>query len=658
MYQQAAFAYDVPWDDRKTLVTTGEQFESMLRQLHEQPLRIFDHETSGLEWWKHAQSCGLGLGIFDSQGVRSWYVPYRHLTGEQQLDINRISPAIRQLFSEQHVTWIAHHLKFDEHFNRKEGWFIAGKRYCTQMGARLYNENLPIALKKRAQLDLKLHWAGDWEKRLDAEINRLTKARRMGKREYLKQFGYAETPIDLCGFYACYDVDFTGQLHTLYELRGQISSRYPRIWQNEMELLEALCDMEEYGAPVDVPYLEQLRQNLTEHTENLWRDLAQMLQWSMFNIGSDKELQAFLYERLRIPVTRRTKKGNNPSVENELLEEVAHIHPAIPLIIDWRVAEKIRTTWTDSILDKLDSNHVLHGQLQNDGTNTGRLSSNSPNLQNFVSDNDDRAVRFSGRKLEDGGIDPWSVRRAFVCKKTADGRTMPRLLFDYSQIELRCIAHYTKDPIMVETYLEGGDIHARTQCEVGSLLTGEPVPRRLAKIVAFGLSYCMTAAGLSRQSGMGMGESEQFLDAFFQRYRGVATYRDVFWAKVRSQRNQFTNMFGRPRRVPGLTSTVGWQRRRAERQAFGTLIQGTAAQLTKEGIVRIHKWLQQSGIDAHLVSTVHDEVWLDTDPSCLTVVVPKVKQLMEDFPEFHPIPIVVDGQYTVTNWAEKQDLPK
>ena len=657
MYQQAAFGHDIPWDDRKTLVTTGEQFEAMLRQVRAANVRVFDHETSGLAWFQHARSCGLALGVFDAQGVRAWYVPYRHQTHEPQLDIERISPAFRELFAEPHVLWIAHNLKFDEHINRCEGWTINGGRYCTQTAARLYNENQLTALKKRAHLDLGHHWAGDWEKLLDAEVNRLAKSRRMKKTEYKALYGYAETPIDLCGFYACYDVDFAGQLYAFYEGRHSLSTTYPRIWQNEMELLEALCDMEEYGMPIDVGYLDQLGNQLTEVCQRLGKELSHMLQWAMFNIGSDKELRSFLYDRLRFPVTLQTKSGL-PSVEADVLEDNLEVHPAIPLILEWRTAQKIRTTWTQSILNKLDANHILHGQLKNEGTNTGRLSSSEPNLQNFATDDDDRAQAFSGRRLEDGGVDPWSVRRAFVMRTCADGRVMPRLYFDYSQIELRVMAYYTRDPIMVETYQTGGDIHSRTAREVGSLLTGEPIPRRPAKVINFGLSYCMSALGLARNAKISQEEAEKFLDAFFQRYRGIESYRETFWTKCRFQNNSFVNMFGRPRRIPNLTDQRGWARRRAERQAFGTLIQGTAAQLTKESITRVHQWLKsRPDIDARLVSTVHDEIWLDVDPSCLTVVVPKVKQLMESFPEFGDIPIVVDGQYSTTNWAEKVSLP-
>ena len=156
MIQTAAFPHDVPWDDSKALVTTGDAFEAMVRQLSEARIRVFDHETSGLAWWQHSESCGLALACHDSgtsTGWRCWYVPYRHRTGEVQLELSRIAPTFAHLFAEPHVTWIAHNFRFDEHMNRREGWYINGSRYDTLTAARLYNENISLELKRRAQSD-------------------------------------------------------------------------------------------------------------------------------------------------------------------------------------------------------------------------------------------------------------------------------------------------------------------------------------------------------------------------------------------------------------------------------------------------------------------------------------------------------------------------
>ncbi len=649
--QTTAFGYPVPQDPRKELVTTGDQFERMYRQLEATKLRCFDHETSGLSWWQHAESCGIAFSCLDDHGIMSWYVPYRHATGERQLELPRIAPSIQRLFADPFADWTAHNLKFDEHMNRREGWHIAGKRYCTQMAARLYDENRLIALKYRAATDLGILNAHTWEDKLEAEVVRLSKLRRMGKKLYKARFGYSEIPIDLAGYYACHDVDYAMQLRLFYERWG-LSSHYERIWTTEMQLIEVLCDMEEWGMPIDVPYLQQLGVVLDQRMAQLEQQL-----WALgidrFELGSDDQLRRFLYgydRSLRLPITKKTRSGA-PSVEGEVIELFREAHPSMALIIEWRNAAKIRNTWTDSILEKLDANHILHGQLRSDGTNTGRLASSGPNLHNFAHDDDDRALLYSGKTVEDGGVDPWSIRRAFVMRPG-----MPRLYFDYSQIELRMIAWYTRDPIMVETYLQGGDIHERTQHEIGAMLGTAPIKRRPAKVINFGISYCMGEKGLSRQAKIPIQLAKRFMSAFLSRYPQVVKYRQSFWHQCRLQGNQFTNIFGRRRWLPNLSNGEQWQINRAERQAFGSLIQGTAAELNKESLVRLHQWIRSEGLPIRLVSTVHDDIWLDCPQELVAYAHPRIKQIMEHYPEFAPIPTPVDGQYSTTNWAEKADL--
>ena len=654
--QVAAFSYEVPQDPMKQLVTTGEHFEQMMRQLWDNPTRIFDHETSGLRWWMpdRGRSCGIAFGCFEGNRVKSWYVPTRHLTGEVQLDISLIQQPVQQIFADPYATWIAHHLKYDDHIGRREGWYIGGSRYCTQMAARLYDPNSLVGLKKRAHSDLGIAQADLWEKRLDVEIKRLAKARKLNIRPYKDQFGYAEVSITLAGHYACHDIDYTGSLWQLYESKG-LSSFYSRVWPTEMGLNEALADMEEYGQPINVEYLEDLRDRLTMVTSTLLEQIQQKIGNKNFNPGSDPEVRELIYERLGAPKFKKTKGGDNWSVDREVLEAYENLNPVMPILKTWREAEKIRTTWTDSILTSVDANHILHGSFKPDGTATGRLSSSDPNLQNFIHDSDDRAVKHTGKKVEDGGVDPWSIREAFTMRKVG-GLVIPRLAFDYSQIELRVLTWFSQEPNMVDAYLRNQDIHERTQDEVEKL-TGRRPPRRRAKVAVFGIVYGLTESGLARQAKISLEEAASFMDAFFHQYTSINPFRKKFWVECRMRGNGYMNPFGRTRSLPWLSSSVDWQRRSAERRLFGALIQGTAGELTKESIVRIHRWIKESGSGARLVGTIHDEISIDCPPGELTIVAPKVKQLMEDYPEFHPIPIVVNGEYSTVNWAHKYPLP-
>jgi DNA polymerase-1 len=656
MFQAAAFPYQVPTDPRKTLVTTSEQFEQMMRQLWDNQVRVFDHETSGLAWWKGSRSCGVGFGVIDQEGTRAWYVPYRHLTTEPQLDIKRINLPIKRLFADPHATWVGHHLKFDDHFNRREGWPILGQRYCTQMAGHLRNENMPKKLEKRAEYELGYTQEETtyWQQKVLFEVKRLAKSRRMNVTPYKDIFGYSEVSPTLLGYYGCHDIDWTGQLWVHYEREG-MATKFPRIWPTEMALNEVLADMEEWGQPIDVNYLEELRDKLTLITRTLKAHFHETIGTTTIDPGSDADVRRFLYEWCRAPRTIKTR-NDAWSVSREVLEENEILHPGITILMRWREANKILTTWTDSILNALDSNNILHGNFRPDGTKTGRLSSSDPNLQNFIKDDDDRAVEHSGSTVEDGGIDPWSVRQAFVMRPEDAVNRMIRLYFDYSQIELRTLTWYTREPNMMDAYLSGQDIHERTRDEIEALTSRRP-SRRLAKIINFGLVYGMTAQGMARQARVSEQEAQFFLDAFFQQYVGIDPYRQHFWAQSRMRGNRCMNIFGRVRTITNLDHPVGWMRRRAERQHFGSLIQGTAGELTKESLVRIHRWIKDTGSDARLVTTIHDDIGIDSPVRELTKIVPAVRGMMEDFPEFYPIPVLVDGEYSTENWAHKHKLP-
>jgi DNA polymerase-1 len=627
-----------------------ESLYAMKAFLESRPVLVFDTETSGVDWFKDASICGIALGSWDVSGVlHSYYIPFRHRTPECQLELSVVGPVVRELLGCPNTLKVAHNLKFDEHMVRKEGWDLCGPRYDTMIAARLYDENRNAALKGRAVEDLGRKDAVDYENRIKAEIARLAKMHGMGLTEYKSKYGYSQLNIPLCGTYACFDIEFTAELYQLYE-QFNISRVYDRIWTTEMDLTSVLCDMEQQGMVIDVPYLESLRDALGGVLAALEDSIQHQLGGVTVNIGSDAELRKFLTKRLGLRLTKKTK-GGQFAVDKDVLSQFVSSHPVLQQIIDWKEAEKLYSTYTRSILERLDKNQVLHTDFQQVGTFTGRLSCMNPNLQNQPSDSDDRAVKYTGKKLEEGGVDPWSIRRAY-CNKGAE---WVRLLFDYSQIELRVLAFYTRDPVMVDAYMNNEDIHSRTSMEVFG--TKEKAKRRLAKVINFGLSYGMAEQGFAAQTGITLAEATEYLQIFFERYKGIPEFKAKFYEEVRQNNGYFQTIFGRPRRIPNILSPDDFLRKQAERRAMATLIQGSAAELTKESLVRVSHYLKQERLPAYLVSTVHDELQLDCHVSVLTPVCRKIKQLMEDFPEFSPIPIVVDGEYTVTNWAEKIPLP-
>ena len=225
-----------------------------------------------------------------------------------------------------------------------------------------------------------------------------------------------------------------------------------------------------------------------------------------------------------------------------------------------------------------------------------------------------------------------------------------------SQIELRVLAFYSRDSVLVDAYQKGEDIHTRTSMEVFG--TADKAMRRRAKVINFGLSYVMGPGGLARQIKVSREEAEQYMRRFFERYSGVSAFRQQFWAYVTGQRGFFQNLFGRPRRVVGILSKNPEISIPAQRQAIASLIQGTAAELTKESLVRISQFIRAEKLPAKLVATVHDEIQIDCPAEVLSQVARGVKERMEAFPEFAPIPILVDGSYSTESWASKQALPK
>lgn len=640
----------LPYSD-KQLVLTGDHFQAMINFLKSSPALVFDFETSGLEYFKHASACGIALAGWDrsTSNLYNFYVPFRHQTGEPQLDLSLISPAIRELLGNESQIKVAHNLKFDEHMARKEGWAVKGPRYDTMIAARLFDENRRVALKYRALTDLNRSDADYWETLLNKQVSALAAAAKMKVGQYRSLFGYSQIFTYYAGAYACFDVEFTAGLYCKYE-NLNLSNYYKRIWQTEMNLTEVLCDMEEFGLPIDVEYLEQLRSVLRKSQKQLSFQIDRYLSGRSFNLNSEDELRTFLQRDLGIKLTKTTKTGRL-AVDNTVLEFFSDLYPVLRLIMKWREAEKLVSTYTTSILDRLDVNNILHPDFNQVGTNTGRFSAKNPNLQNQPGDSNARAKEFSGKGLEDGGIDPWSIRRAFVNR----GKGWVRLFFDYSQIELRVLAYYSQDPIMVKAFLEGEDIHTRTSLEVFNRKDKDS--RSMAKRINFGLSYGMTAKGLSRQIKRSENEAEDYLRKFDERYSGIDNFRRSLFNYIRNNKCQFRNLFGRTRRIPKIVSDKGYERGRSERQAIATIVQGTAAEIMKESMVRTWKMFKAENLPAHLVVTVHDEQQVDSHTSILSYIVPKIKTLMEDYPEFAPIPIVVDGEYSTTSWADKKPLP-
>ena len=654
------------------VVTTPDQLQEAENILKAGPKSFaYDTETNGLAWWRGDHIAGAAFATRPKgDQIQSFYIPYRHVTGQAQLAPDHVIKFQKQFLEDPEYEVIAHNIKFDEHFARQDGCAIVGPRVDTMVEARLYHEDRKSGLKERLISDIGDPQAQIYDDMLDLDIVRLSKSLGLTKTKYKELFGYSGLDIWLSGQYACYDVKGTLKLHEFYEEQGvrAFYSQSPRgpqhrgIYDIEMKLTEVLCDVERVGVPIDVDRLHQLYAHLTKERDIAEGAFFQETGLEYFNLGSDDELRDRLLGFFNIPLTKTTKSGNL-AVDSEVLSKAAVAFPVLNHVLRWKEVDKKISTYTISLLEYCDENGILHGNFQQLGTNTGRLSCKKPNLQNQPSDDKKRAKA-------NGGLDPESVKQIFMIQRPANDPIHHhfhgfkpglayRLYVDYSQIELRVLGHYSQDDRMCKTYREGGDIHDAVEFAVFG--TGKNTPhgdinRRKAKVINFGLSYCMTPQGFARQiPEVSEEEAQQYFNEYNIKFPRVGQFRNEFWSWIRANGCQFQNMFGRTRHIPSIIAAIASERRRAERQAIATLIQGTAAELTKESMVRVYEWLNEEGLSSKQVLTVHDEIQTDGPVEEFAYVARGITKIMTDFPDF-TVPVEVGVEYSTTNWAEKKEL--
>lgn len=674
MMQLRAFSYFegiYGADPNRVTVTRPDQLEEMVQRCQDALELAGDTETNGLRWDLHCHAIGHVYACPNGAGEAvSYYVPFRHRTGEQQVSEEAALAAqrrIRQGARQGQVTYWWN-LPFDKHICRKDGVELTpGRDLDAQIDARLLDENTGASLKERALADLGDVTAHVQEQLVGREIQRLATLHGLGKTDYKDRHGYEHLPIFLAGAYATYDGLATLRLAQHYNRKGvrDYYSRSPRgpwapgIWHTEQQLAHVLVDIEEWGVPVDRQYLYHLREitqrAAAEIESRIWDAVGHHRR---FNLDSDDELRHFLVRVLGLPLYRKTR-GGDLSVGREVLEEFAGDFPPLALIKDRREASKISSTYTDSLLRWCDRYDYIHGKFRQMGTDTGRAAMTEPNLQNICSDDDARAQAFSGKKLEDGGIDPWSTRRGFVCRPG-----YVRLLVDWSQVQLRILADASGDPQLVNGYRtpdtwvdgyrkSGFDVHDHTT----KLIWGkvEKSKRRTSKEANFGTAFGLTPIGLARRARIPEHEAEAFYQRYWQEYAGVARFRRELWRQAREAGGYITNKFGRTRRVPEILSMDPRTRESAERVVIASKIQGEEGDVTKDAMVRLDRRLKAESLDAHICLWVHDEVGIDVRPQDFARVALIAKAEMEHFPDY-AVPITTSVEYTDTNLAEKRKV--
>lgn len=552
-------------------VLTMQDFEHWLQRLQAAELFAFDTETTSLDYTK-AEIVGVSFAV---EAGHAAYVPLAHQYPgcPEQLPRERVLEKLRPLLENPDKAKLGQNLKYDAHVLANHGIELRGIVHDTMLQSYVLNSTAT-----RHDMDsLAQQYLGV------ATIHYEDVA---GKGA--KQIPFEEVALDAATDYAAEDADITLRLHECL---------WPRIHQNpslellyndiEMPLVPVLARLEANGVLLDTDLLALQSMELSHQIVAL-EQLAHDEAGQVFNLGSPKQIQSIFYERLKLPVLKKTPTGQ-PSTDESVLQELALEYRLPKLILEHRSLSKLKSTYTDKLPQQVcEKTGRVHTSYHQAVAATGRLSSSDPNLQNIPIRSEE------GRK----------IRRAFIAPA---GYQL--LAADYSQIELRIMAHLSADAGLLAAFAEDRDIHRATAAEV----FGVPLDmvtsdlRRSAKAINFGLIYGMSSFGLAQQLGIGRNQAQAYIDLYFARYPGVKNYMDSTRELARSQ-GYVETLFGRRLYLPEINARNAQRRQYAERTAINAPMQGTAADIIKRAMIDTDAWLQQSGIDARMIMQVHDEL--------------------------------------------------
>lgn len=576
---------------KTTIVLTKDQFEVMFAELQEAELISIDTETNSLDALE-ARLVGLSFSV---QPGRGWYVPLNHdyLGAPEQLSITYVIEALRPLLTNASKPKVGQHLKYDINVLTQHGLDLEGIAYDTMLESYILD-----AASNRHDLDTLA------ERYLRHQTIRYDDVTGKGR----ARITFNQVPVDKAGPYAAEDADIVLRLHdVLYPKIREIASLEWLFLNIEMPLVPVLARMERVGVKVDAPQLAtisvELAQRMAELEKRAWIEAG-----AEFNLGSTKQLQTILFEALRLPVTGRTPKGD-PSTAENVLEALATEHPLPRYILEWRQLAKLRSTYAETLPKQINRHtHRIHTSYHQAVAATGRLSSSDPNLQNIP-------VRTAeGRR----------IRQAFIAD---DGCAL--LSVDYSQIELRLMAHFSGDQRLQKAFQEGLDIHRATASEVFGLdlESVSADQRRTAKAINFGLIYGMSAFGLARQLGIPRTEAQAYIKRFFSRYPQVSDFMETTRQKARDQ-GYVETLYGRRLYLPAINSRNAGLRQYAERTAINAPLQGTAADLIKHAMIDLDRWLPFNAPGVQMILQVHDELVFEGPVDPLQAMAPAIGRRM------------------------------
>ena len=589
------------------------EFERWLERLHGAERFCFDLETTSLNYMD-AEIVGIGVSLEAGEAA---YIPVAHdyLDAPQQLDRKAVLAALKPLLEDPTKTKIGQNLKYDISVLANYEIAVVGPFADTMLASYVLNSTAT-----RHDMDsLALKYLG--EKTISFEDI-------AGKGA--KQLTFNQIALEQAVPYACEDVDITLRLQQTLRPQVENEGRLAEVLDHiELPLIKVLSRIERNGVAVDAERLHEQSQQLDQRIRELEREAFE-LAGREFNLGSPKQLGEILFEEQKIPVLKKTPKGA-PSTAEGVLEELALDYPLPKVIMQHRGLAKLKSTYTDKLPRLLNkATGRVHTSYHQAVTATGRLSSSDPNLQNIPIRTEE------GRK----------IRQAFIARP---GYRI--VAADYSQIELRIMAHLSEDKGLLEAFAEGRDIHTATAAEVfgTSLEKVSGDQRRSAKAINFGLIYGMSAWGLARQLRIERNQAQTYIDRYFDRYPGVARYME----RIRSQAAEdgfVETVWGRRLYLPEIQSQNRNRRQGAERTAINAPMQGTAADIIKQAMINVDAWLEEGEFDALMVMQVHDELVFEVAEKQVEAFIKQVQTRMQGAAALK-VPLIVEAE-SGANWDE------
>ena len=572
-----------------------------------------DTETTSADPMR-AELVGLSFAV---QPDEAFYIPCGHfyLGAPPQLDRGYVLQQLKPLLEDPARPKVGQNIKYDWIVLARHGVELDGVVFDTMLASYLLDPSKRAHNLDQIALDFLDHKTISFD-----EV--------VGKRKDRPTF--AHVPLEEAVPYACEDADVTRMAHAVLAQRLGEVGLTELMHTVEMPLIPVLKRMEMRGISVDVDRLHGLSKHF-EHQLGVLESSICGLAGESFNIHSSQQLGFILFEKLKLPVQKKTKKRTGYSTDVDVLMTLAKLHELPAQVLQHRTLAKLKSTYADALIGLAHpQTGRIHTSYHQTVTATGRLSSSDPNLQNIPI------------RTEEG----LEIRRAFVPR---DGWVL--LSADYSQIELRILAHCSADEILIRAFRDEEDIHTRTASEVFQVEPSRVTPelRRQAKAINFGIIYGMSAFGLARQLDISQKMAKVYIDHYFARYPGVQRFLDQTIAEAR-QTGQTSTLLGRLRRLPDITSANAVVRQAAERTAVNTPIQGSAADLIKVAMIRIDAALSRERLRSAMLLTVHDELVFEVPPEEVGAVTRRVAEIMEGVWDLK-VPLKVNVA-TGANWAE------